>query len=179
MNAGTGQEKTLYGVAYAYQQGHVAGPTSYTLWVPPVLFFTDAIVFGSDFPLKRRLGGDRTREYIWTEMNAKIHTVIEMTDAGSVTSDLLLGLLLESLPKSYAVPASEFTEVRMSRKKGWMSPRVDVRLVEKSGRKHRVQLAYPVTRIPGPTSLVTLKFSAVDEIAEGFAAAFGDRFRRD
>ena len=177
MNADAGRENTFYGIAYAYpiSLGREAGTQN----LPPVIFFTDAVVFGSDFSLRQRLGGDATREHNWTGMNEKIRVFINTVGVKSVTSDLLLGLLLESLPKSYAVPTSGFVEARMSRKKGWWSPRVDIRLAEKSGKKHLVKLAYPVTRVPGKTSLVTLEYSAVDEIAKGMATAFGDRFRRD
>lgn len=180
MNADAGREQTLYGIAYAYPIS--LGKDAGTQYLPPVIFFTDAIVFGSGFSLPQRLGGDRHREHIWTEMNNKIRALIDSVGVKSVTSDQVLGLLLESLPKSHAVPTSEFIEARMSRKKGWLNPRVDIRLVEKPRKKHLVKLAYPATQqatSSRPRQLITLEYSSVDEIAEGMAAAFGNRFRRD
>jgi hypothetical protein len=142
--------QTFCGVIYGYKIVRPAGPRAYEMHVPPIALFTDTLVFGGIPPLSHRLaqaaamlsplvthidGADYLTEAVlkkdWEAMDEAIKRVVFEYGRPHVRS----ADVLAALPHGYAVPNEDFTLVTLSKPKGLIVRRVDVRLVERSGKR--------------------------------------------
>jgi len=168
--------QTFCGVLYGYKIVRPAYPRSYEQHVPPIALFTDALLFGGIPPLNHRLahvaamlsplvtridGFDYITESVlkkdWEAMDEAIKKVVFEYGRTHVRS----AYVLSALPYGYSVLNQDFTSVTLSKPKGLISRRVDIRLVERSG-KHRYRRYHA---------------SLADSIEWMLTLAFGDRLK--
>jgi hypothetical protein len=167
--------QTYCGAISGYRTRMQMGPKAVTLWTPPVVFFTDAVVFGGNAPLSHRLlasagmlvddlGGvkgldmlaDHQIDHDWTRQNETIVRLIQQIGEERLSA----AQVLQALSNSVAIPNAEFTSVTMSAKKGWLHPKVYIKMIRQSGKKKE----YNVSSSAAETLKLTL------------SVAFGTRF---
>jgi hypothetical protein len=168
--------QTFCGVIYGYKIVRMSGRYRYEVHVPPIALFTDALIFGGIPPLSHRLahaaatlspiithieGVDYLTETVlekdFEAMDEAVKRVVFEYGAPRVRSTDVLA----ALEHGYSVPNEDFTLVTLSKPKGLITRRVDIRLVERSGkRRYRKYNA-----------------SLADTIEWSLTLAFGDRLK--